>query len=187
MKRRFNKVFVASAVLFAAGILVILAAWFKATASAETVPSQAPLVASGFQADSSSPLVLSGGILGDNATWNPQIPPIDSPTVTMIPAGPGFDGADCRVEYRQAEIQVPGDGNAAGTLMVNVYLTRCDTYDSSGSLSGAYHASGIYSVVSGTGRFAAADGGTGSIQFDAHSDGSVFSSINGFLMAKKTK
>ena len=186
MKRRFNKVLAASAVLFAAGILATLAVRFKA-AAAETIPSQAPLVASGFQADSSSPLVLSGGILGDHAVWTPQITPIDSPTIATIPTGQGFDGADCRAEYRQAEIQVPGDSNPAGTLMVNVYFTRCDTYDSSGSPSGAYHASGIYSIVSGTGRFAAADGGTGSIQFDADSDGRVFSSINGFLIAKKTK
>ena len=135
-----------------------------------------PLVADGFRADSSSPFILQGELIGNNAIWQLLIGPVDSPVVATIPAsGATFAGAACRAEFRQGQIVVQNDdGN--GTLTLDVYLTLCDPSPP----SDASLASGIYSVVGGTGKFSGVTGGTGSIQFDTRSDGRVYCHIEGF-------
>ena len=167
-----------------------------------------PLVADGFRADGSSPFILQGGLIGTNAIWQVLIGPVDSATVTTIPpSGATFGGAGCRAEYRQGRITVQDDdrgnsslsrnagvseapakrepaalsgveGGAEGSaLTLDVYLFRCEPSPP----SGASLANGIYSVVGGTGKFSAVTGGTGSIQFDARSDGRVYCHIQGFV------
>lgn len=153
-----------------------------------------PLVADGFRADGSSPFILQGGLIGTNAIWQVLIGPVESATVTAIPpSGATFGGAGCRAEYRQGRITVPDDdrgnsslsrneGAAEGSaLTLDVYLFRCDPSPP----SGASLASGIFSVVGGTGKFSAVTGGTGSIQFDARSDGRVYCHIQGFVQGGK--
>ena len=43
-----------------------------------------PLVADGFRADSSSPFILRGELIGNNAIWQLLIGPVDSETVATI-------------------------------------------------------------------------------------------------------
>lgn len=137
-----------------------------------------PLVADGFRADSSSPFILQGELIGHNAIWQLLIGPVDSaPVATIPPFEPTFGGAGCRAEYRQGRIAVPGDDGGSSSLTLDVYLFRCDP----SSPSGASLASGSYSVIGGTGRFSGVTGGTGSIQFDTRSDGRVYCHIQGFV------
>jgi hypothetical protein len=114
-------------------------------------------VVRGFQLNGSSPLVLEGDLIGANAIWQPLASPIQGSTTETIPSGPGFNGATCRKEFRQAQI-LTQDGS---TLTVHVYDTRCEPYSSSGIPNGAYSANGVYSVQGGTGKFAGFIGGTG--------------------------
>ena len=79
------------------------------------------------------------------------------------------------VVNRQAEILTQD-----GTLTVDVNATRCEPYSS----TSAYSANGVYNILGGTGKFAGVIGGTGSIQFDANSDGMVFVSIGGTVVDK---
>jgi hypothetical protein len=148
------------------------------SAFAQNVATGLPFRVLGFQLDSSSPLVLHGDLLGDNARWQLKIR-IPGGTTQTIPNGPGFPGAACREEYREAQILAQD-----ATLTVAVYATRCEPYSSSGTPTGAYSANGVYGILGGTGKFAGVIGGTGSIQFDANSDGLVFVSIGGVIWVK---
>src|SRR5579864_7756395 len=73
--------------------------------------------AAGFQASATSPLILQGDLLGNNAVWHVTTGPVLSNTFGMIPAVTGFDGAGCQADYSQDKI-VTQDGSS---LTVNVY------------------------------------------------------------------
>ena len=163
----------------------------EALAHAQPIPPPRSFVARGFQLSSSSPLMLYGDPIGDNAVWQPLASPILGSTLETIPSGPGFGGAVCRQEFRQGQI-LTQDGSS---LTVHTYGTRCDPAIPSGtpaaSLSTAsttfidHCAShGIYSIQGGTGTFADVIGGTGSVQFLLNSDGMVFLSIDGTIQKK---
>jgi hypothetical protein len=124
---------------------------------------------SGFQANSSSPFLLKGNLIGvDGAIWARLAGPSLSPTFAFIPAisgaMPAFTGAGCEAEYTQDQI-VENDGS---TLTVNVFGTRCEP----GSSPGAHSTIGVYSIISGTGRLQGVTTGTGEVAIDAHADGS---------------
>ena len=140
-----------------------------------------PFEATGYQADSSSPLVFHGTPIGNNAIWQVQVGPIESSPFATIPSVSGFGGAECVADYSQAEL-VAEDGS---TLTVNVYGTRCEPNDlpaaGTPTASGAHVKHGVYSVVGGTGAFQNTRGGTGSISFDAPGNGSVYVNVTGFL------
>ena len=165
--------------LFASMMFVVASqALAQDTGTREGPPKLLPLNALGFQADSSSPLILEGNLIGHHAIWQLRVAS-QSGTFETIPPGSTFNGAACRLDYRKAEI-VAQDS----TLIVEVYATRCEPYNSSGVPTAAYTANGVYSILGGTGRFAGIIGGTGSIQFDAKSDGTVFVSIHGSVFGK---
>jgi hypothetical protein len=137
------------------------------------------LVASGFQANSSAPLVLEGEMLGDSAVWKRLTDPIFSNTFAMIPPAAGgstpFDGAGCVTEYFQAEIVTP-DGS---TLTGSVYGVRCEPHGSSGTPTGAHNTNGIYAITGGTGKFEDVTRGVGTISIDARADGSTILFLEG--------
>ena len=137
------------------------------------------LVASGFQDNSSAPLILEGEMLGDGAVWKRLTDPIFSNTFAMIPPAAGgstpFDGAGCLTEYFQAEI-VTSDGS---TLTGSVYGVRCEPNGSSGTPTGAHNTNGIYAITGGTGKFKGVTRGVGSISIEARADGSTILFLEG--------
>ncbi len=126
----------------------------------------------GYQPDSSSPLIVQGEPVGENAIWQRIVGPLLSDTFAEIPGASSpttFNGAVCRAKYSQAQI-VGKDGS---TLTVNVYGLRCEPS------AGGHLMNGIYTIEGGTGRFEDVLGGTGSIQIDERSDGSVVLRVAG--------
>jgi hypothetical protein len=140
------------------------------------VPHARTFQAIGFRADASSPLILHLILQGEpvgTAIWRVLNGPVLSNPFGFLPAASGFNGATCQADYSHDEI-VTQDGSS---LTVDVYGFRCDPSEPTGTT--AAKRIGIYSIVSGTGRFKDVLGGTGSIAFDSRSDGSVFVWIDG--------
>lgn len=147
-----------------------------AQAQSGAAQSQIQFVVSGFQADSSSPFLLQGDLVGEGAVWQHVTGPFLGGTLTVIPgAPPSFGGVGCRTEYSQDQI-VAEDGS---TLTFNVYGVRCEPYGS----PGAHTTSASYSLVGGTGRFKNATLGGGTVSIDGHADGSATIHIGGFIAA----
>lgn len=180
MKSRFM---VISGVLLAvAAIAVLSARRVRAQADSSNVQLQR-FEAIGYRPNSSSPLVLQGELIGNNAGWHPVVGPILSNNFAMIPsAADPFNGAGCQAEYSQDQI-VTQDGS---TLTVNVYGIRCEPYDppatSTATSSGVHTKIGAYSFVNGTGKFQNVCAGTGSVAFDTASDGSASIKITGMIV-----
>ena len=165
----------ASALLVAMVVIAVLAVRVRAEPNADLGLRE--IVISGFQANSSSPFLLQGTLIGEGAIWTRIAGPSLSPAFALIPATsgatPAFTGAACQAEYTQDQI-VTQDGSS---ITVNVFGTRCEP-DSS---PGAHSTTGVYSFVSGKGRFQHVTGGTGPVAIDAHADGSAYIHIGGFL------
>jgi hypothetical protein len=149
----------------AAVVAVILVPATRARAQANNGDLRSDeFIVYGFQEDSSAPFLVTT-TLGDGV-WQHLVGPVLGPTYTLIPSVPGFAGAGCQAEYSQDQIRFQ-DGS---TIKVNVFGTRCESSDS----PGAHKTFGIYSLVSGTGRFANAPQlGTGPVTIDARTDGST--------------
>jgi hypothetical protein len=169
-------------ILFSGALLTIVgllvSAMRAAAHSDPTGEESRQFVADGFQADASSALLLQGDPIGRSAVWRHVRGPVVGDVIGMIPALgglPPFDGAACRTEYSENEI-VAGHG---GTLAVTVWGFRCEPNDTAAATAGAHFTNGLYSIQRGTGRFHNIIGGTGSIQIDARSDGSVLLRISG--------
>lgn len=143
---------------------------------AQPTPSPVQLItitADGFQANSTSPLILRGDLIGDRAVWHRLAGPFLSGPFTMIPgAAANFNGATCQAEYSQDEI-VTQDGS---TLTGFVYGFRCEPSPA----AGVHITTGTYSIQSGTGRFQGFIG-AGTISFDARADGSTLVHIGGTI------
>lgn len=129
---------------------------------------------SGFQADSSSPLVLNGDLVGTGAIWKHIDGPVLGTTVGMTSSPSG--GAVFQVEYSQDQI-VTQDG---GTITVNLYGIRSTPYGS----AGGHITNGAYDIVGGTGRFEGIIG-TGTVTIDVRADGSVRFILGGALCRKE--
>ena len=118
----------------------------------------------GFQADSSSPFQVTTTL--GNGVWEHLVGPVFGSTFAMIPSVSGFAGAGCQAEYSKDRIVF----DQGDTITLNVFGTRCESYDS----PGAHKTFGSYSFVSGTGRFQDVPQiGTGPITIDARADGST--------------
>ena len=157
--------------------LVIAVPAVSVRAQPKASPTQVQFVVSGFQADSSSPFVLSGDQIGEGAVWQHLDGPFISNTLGLIPgAAETFGGVGCRAEYSQDKI-VAEDGSA---ITVNVFGTRCQPYSS----PGAHTTNGSYSFVEGTGRFKDFTHGTGTVTIDTDADGSAAIHIGGFLIKR---
>jgi len=145
-----------------------------AQAQSGAAQSSIQFVVSGFQANSSSPFLLQGDLVGEGAVWQHVAGPFLGGTLTVISgAPPSFGGVGCRAEYSQDQI-VAEDGS---TLTFNVYGVHCEPYGS----PGAHTTSASYSLVGGTGRFKDATLGGGTVSIDVHADGSATIHIGGFI------
>ncbi|SPF43386.1 exported hypothetical protein [Candidatus Sulfopaludibacter sp. SbA4] len=140
----------------------------RADSDSDTFP--VPFVVRGFQANSSSPFVVTiDGIV--TGVWQRLLGPVPSTTLGTIPSAVGFGGGGCQLEYSQDRI-VTQDGS---TLTFDVYGLRCVPAAS----PGAHVTTGSYSIVGGTGRFGNGPGGVGTVSIDSRADGSAFISISG--------
>ena len=142
-------------------------------------PARGPVlvqfVVHGIQANSSSPFILQGDVIGSGATWQHLVGPLLNNTFSLIPGAPqNFGGVGCQGEYSQDQI-VTGDGS---TLTFNVYGVRCKPY----ATPGAHTTIGAYSVAGGTGHFKDVTSGTGTVTIDGRADGSATINIGGFLV-----
>jgi hypothetical protein len=161
-----------SQLVAAARALLVVGAF--AVVQAQPAPVQLiTITADGFQANSTSPLILRGDLIGDGAVWHRLAGPFLSSPFAMIPgAGANFTGATCQAEYGQDEI-VARDGS---TLTGVVYGLCCEPSPT----TGAHITTGTYSIQSGTGRFQGFIG-AGTISFDARADGSTLVHIGGTI------
>ena len=175
IKELIRRQLVAVAGTLLALALVIVVPAVRVRAQPKASPALVQFVVSGFQADSSSPFVLSGDQIGEGAVWQHLDGPFISNTLGLIPGAPEtFGGVGCRAEYSQDQI-VAKDGS---TITVNVFGTRCQPYSS----PGAHTTNGSYSLIGGTGRFKDVTHGTGTVTIDANADGSTSLAIEGFLI-----
>ncbi len=133
-------------------------------------------VADGLQADASSPFVLQGELIGGDAVWRRVRGPVLGDVIGTIPGLPPFEGAACRMEYSENEIVTQ-----QGTLAVNLWGVRCEPNDAAAAAAGAHVTNGLYSIQGGPRAFQDIIGGTGGIQVDARSDGSVLLRIAGSI------
>jgi hypothetical protein len=185
---KLKLVAVLSVGLLTAAIIIVLPAR-RVTAQAPGDPTAVEFTADGYQASSTSRLVLNGKIIGNNAkltvltgpilAGNPQI----IPPQTDLNIGNGFPGASCTADYSEDLITTddPGTGTAkesGNTLRLNVFGYRCDIRDGKNS----HIKNGVYSVVGGTGNLQQYFAGTGNITFDVHSDGSAIVHLQGNVM-----
>jgi hypothetical protein len=140
-----------------------------------------PLVAYGFRANASSPLILRGPQIGNNAVWQVQFGPIKSNTFAMFHStaaatestGSSFS-AGCHAEY--SEVLIVANG---GTLTLDLFTTACGEYDSSGA--GGRFKKGVYTLASATGRFQQFAHGTGDLSIHSNADGSEVLQLLGVL------
>ena len=140
-----------------------------------------PLVAYGFRANASSPLILQGDLIGNNAFWQVQFGPVESNTFAMFHSTAAATestasafSAGCHAEYSKVAILAN-----SGTFTLELFATVCGAYDSSGA--GGEVKKGVYSLVSATGRFEQCDRGTGDISIEVHADGSETLQLLGVL------
>ena len=170
MKRSLWLVVMTSAMFIVAGVVVVLTAPVRAQGGAANFQNFHELLFKGFQADSSSPFIVKGDLIG-TGVWQRVVGPVLGAPYTAIPAAPGFGGATCQAEYDRAVI-VAEDGS---TLTADVYGTRCQPVGS----SIAHTMIGVYTPVEGTGRFQGATG-SGPVTITAYNDGSSVLALEGF-------
>lgn len=124
----------------------------------------------GVRENSTAPFYIKGEPFG-NGVWESLSSPVLGETFATIPKVPLFDfgGADCKPEYRRADIWT-ADGSS---MVYNLVDYRCE------QPSGASTTNGLYDIVSGTGRFAGITAGGGIFSIDETAEGQAFLALSG--------
>jgi hypothetical protein len=160
---------VTAALFVVAGVLAVRAV------SAAPMQGQGPLAGfhelliKGYQANSTSPFYVQGDLVG-RGLWKRTAGPSLGPPVLLPPAGDFLGGAS-QAEYGQFVI-IAEDGS---TLTADVYGTRSTPAGS----SIARTMNGVYTPVSGTGRFEGISG-SGPVTITTYGDGSQALALVGF-------
>jgi len=170
---------VAAVLVGAVAVGAISVIHVKAQATVTSEFDTSPLSVDGFQASTSSPFVVQGTPIGNQATWQRTLGPALSNPYGMISSLSTFMGGDCRGEYTEDQIVTA----QKDTLTVNVWGYRCAPFDPAMAAAGAHLTNGVYNIHSGTGKFQGVAGGAGSIQIDARPDGSTILLIRGGILS----